>query len=400
MLIRIPLTAQNVSITHVYNEDNNSGASTSADKYPQSDPKIIASFSLEPIRLSSLPDYNHSRYTHPATTVRVTVPDSDLPVVASWLGSASAIAGSASDTFIKRMTAAVTDALERYYTATERARMFTRPFRIGAALRLTDGSLAAATEPVLMRPASMAPSLVVREGALNGSIMTTLTEIINSPVFLKAKISPLAIDEKIVDSFDSLIIYATRQCSMLRGDETVSGIRTASVFGEHVPCWSYNRLAEDLVIQKALADSSFRIIREIPVADAMMGLENLELPLPATDLSDWSSFESLPANAASDSNGLPERIIIETEPFDLNYPENLKRIKGVSLRGIFDKKGESDGVKFALYGSLHRDTWHQIATARGAFMRLLHGIRYRWYKLRIEAPYSSRFDAVTFDCCL
>lgn len=399
MKVRVPFTAKNVTVTPIYTEPVNPDNPDNPNNFS---PNL--SFALSPAAPDLLPDYSHSRYSHPATEINVTVPDDDKPVVASWLGSATASAGQPSETLLKRMTAAVTDTIERYYADTARRTLFTRPLRVGYALKHADGSFSYISVPQLLRPAASAPIMAIRSASMPDSILTTVTEIINTPMILSVSIPKFDIDSLSTDmpvrsAPVSIVIFATSQCSVLTGDEIVNGIRQYELFGERVPIWSYNRLAEDMVIARAMGDTEFRIMAEVPVAEASQGIDNLQIPKAGTDLNNRTAFDKFTGNDNWEAEAQPQRIRIETEPFDLFRPEEFKKVRGVTLRGIFDRLSREEGVSFTLSGSLHRDLWHEIAGARGAHLRYVRGFAYRWYRLVIDAPYPSQFDAAVFDIC-
>lgn len=399
MIIRIPLTDKNCKITPVFTD---SPAPPESGSETFTLPEI--SFSLSPAPLPDIPAYNFSRYSHPCTEINVGVPEADMPLVKAWLGISPGQAGATpGDTLVKRMTTAVTSAIENYFSATARKSIFTRPFRIAYAMKAADGSLFAVSSPKLLLPMSMAPVMAIREHTLSGEQLSTLTEIVSTPMRLTASSPSFVIPSDIEKYPTHLAIIATRQCDLLSGDETVSGIRSFNVFGQLTPGWAYPRIPEDLIRSKAESDSSFRILAEIPISEAAAGFDKLEVPLPAHDLDDWAHFEIAKGEAGGelnpDSEPVPTHQHIITEPLDLGFPEEYKRVLGVSLRGIFPRSvtDPDSCVTFTLQGSHHRDNWHTIATARGAHIRLLRAVRYRWLRVEIHAPASGIFDALSFE---
>ena len=56
-----------------------------------------------------------------------------------------------------------------------------------------------------------------------------------------------------------------------------------------------------------------------------------------------------------------------------------------------------NGIEISLYGSHHREKWRLLASARGAHIRLLRAMRYRWLRVEITARAGSAFDALTFE---
>lgn len=391
MIIRIPLNTKNstsVPIKDPLAEDTGQTASFSLP---------TASFELLP---STLPEYDYSRYANPATPVSVNIPDADLQIVAAWLGQTTSEAQTPGDTLVKRMTEAVISRIKDFFTTAARNSFFTRPFRIGYALRLADGTHACATRPVIILPNSRAPIMIVREPRLAGSVLSTVTEIVNTAYCLRMSLPSFDIPDPYSSLATHLDIYATRQCDTLDGDETVSAIRTYSVYGENVPCWHYSRLTEDLVREKTEADNSFRIIGSLPVEDAISGLRDIRLPLNFKNLDDWDIYPSIkpddgPGSGQSEDDTASHFRLI-TVPLDLGLPETRKRIRSVTARGMFPRDMEN-GIEISLYGSHHREKWRLLASARGAHIRLLRAMRNRWFRVEITARAGSAFDALTFE---
>lgn len=396
--IRIPLNDKNTVITYIYDEKYEDG-NFSFVSFLTDAVKIT----LVAAELSVLPDYYFSRYPHPCVSIDLTVSEDDRPVVSGWLGNASSSSRSPSESLVKRMTSAVTNSLKQYFTDASRRGLFTRPFKLGYALKLLDGTILTLGSPQEIYPTAMAPLMAIRDANLSDSMLRTMTEIINTPADLKISVSsfdlPTLVEILTQAGFssqpESLVIFATQQCDVLTGEEIVSSIRTIELFGDRVPSWSYNRLAEDLVAQKLKYDNSFRIISEIPILEVSDGLDSLRLPANNRDLTDWKSFT--PFIYDDVNNKIPTRMVMETDPIDLNLPEEYKKLRCVTLRGCFPRDITGNCVRYTLFGSHHRENWKVVATAQGAHIRFLRASYYRWYKLKIESPCPAVFDAVTFD---
>ena len=399
MILRIELTEDNSTVTKIF--DSASSGSDSGDASSGSNggnpssadmPEVV--FTLSPASLDVMSDYDNSRYSHPVTNIDIDVPEADRAVIASWLGNATP-SSSPSATLVSRMTAAVTGAIRSYITAASARSLFTSPLRIGYGIMAQDGAIIAVSPLQLLIPNSMAPQMLIREPDTSGNRLRTVTEILNTPASLYVSVSKFNL--ALYDGLDirHLVIFATRQCPLLSGNETVSAIRTVELYGDHVPCWSYNRVPEDLVRQQAEADGDFRIIAQIPIEEAANGVAQMRLPANLTDLNDWNS---LPKVGEIDSDGrVPVKLILETDALDLGYPEEFKRVRGVTVRGIFDRRDTDDRVKLTLFGSHHRDRWRILATSRGAHIRFLRSVKYRWYRVKVEAPYPAMLDALTFE---
>lgn len=391
MIIRIPIDTENSTVVPIKDPSADNSRPTDSFTLP------AASFELLP---STLPEYDYSRYANPAIPISVNIPDTDLPIVAAWLGNTTSEAQTPGDTMVKRMTDAVISRIRDFFTTTAKNSLFTRPFRIGYALRLADGTHACATRPVTILPNSRAPIMIVREPRLAGNVLSTVTEIVNTAYCLRMSLPSFDIPDPYSSLATHLDIYATRQCDTLDGDETVSAIRTYSVYGENVPCWHYSRLTEDLVREKTEADNSFRIIGSLPVEDAISGLKDIRLPLNFKNLDDWDIYPSIkpddgPGSGQSEDDTASHFRLI-TVPLDLGLPETRKRIRSVTARGMFPRDMEN-GIEISLYGSHHREKWRLLASARGAHIRLLRAMRYRWLRIEITARAGSAFDALTFE---
>lgn len=391
MIIRIPLNTKNSTVVPIKDPSADNSGPSDSFTLP------VASFELYP---STLPEYDYSRYANPATPISVNIPDADLPIVAAWLGQTTSEAQTPGDTLVKRMTDAVISRIRDFFTTTAKNSLFTRPFRIGYALRLADGTHTCATRPVIILPNSRAPIMIVREPHLTGNVLSTVTEIVNTAYCLRMSLPAFGIPDPYSSLATHLDIYATRQCDTLDGDETVSAIRTYSVYGENVPCWHYSRLTEDLVREKAEADNSFRIIGSLPVEDAISGLKDIRLPLNFRNLDNWDIYPSIkpddgPGSGQSGEDTASHFRLI-TVPLDLGLPETRKRIRSVTARGVFPRDMKN-GIEISLYGSHHREKWRLLASARGAHIRLLRAMRYRWLRVEITARAGSAFDALTFE---
>lgn len=351
---------------------------------------------------AELEAYASSRYTHPVTDVTVTVPDGDIPVVEAWVGTGVATATPPSDILLKRITSAVMGAINRYFTDAARAGLFTRPLRVACALRLKDGKYAAVGTPRLLTPADRAPLVVIRELQFGGTTLRTHVELMNTPQTLTADIPAFEVAAELAANITHLDIIATRQCDVLAGDESVEGIRSYALYGESVRIWHYRRLEADVVAEAAENDRSFRVIASVPIAEATPGKTGIRLPLGRKNLDDWESFPKADIDSAGgkdpDQPDEPEvphtHVMLATGPLDLGLPEREKRVRGVTLRGIFERG--ADDIDMRLYASHHRERWHRLATSRGPHIRFLRAVRCRWLRVEARLRREAKVDALTF----
>lgn len=414
MIRRILLDATNSRISYGYGPRYNSQMNRALVEEPP------LQYSLTK---AEVPAYESSRYEYPVKKIDIVVPDDDKPIVAGWFSNGTA--ATPSDTLVKRMTAAVINSIRTFHTDAARIGLFTRPFRLGYALRSKSGHLMDVQPPVLITPNDQAPLMPIRENTHSGDDLKTITEIRNQAYELRVTLPPFTLPETLDEEPTELVFYVTDQCSLLAGDEQVIGVRTLNLDGGRYPGWYYPRLTADAVRQRALADSTFRIIGRIPLGQAMNGIADYRLPDTQLDLTDFSSYPEAgdeaggedpdnpynPDDPDNPDQPRPTAVTVTSAALDLGLPECDKRIVSVTTRGVFSRRPE-DSVEFTLYGAHHRPyeddesrlvddadaagRWKRIARARGPHIRLLRGIRYRWLKVVASAPYPARFDALTF----
>lgn len=415
--IRIPLCEDNSSLFVASSSDNpgsnpndntndNPGGSADPDYSLLPIPDI--SFQLIPVMLEG---YMSGRYEYPVTSVGFSFPEADLQRVKSWFESGVSTAGlpAASDTLLKHMTQSVTSAITSYYSYAARRGLFTRPCRIGWSFRLKNGAHVRVSDIMRLLPALRAPMLRVVEHTIASNTLDTVTEIINTPCRLTVNIAAFNIPEELSGLVTHIDIYATKQFSMLTGSETVAGIYTDTQYGTLARYWSYPRESENYTLSNIDADSNFRLLASLPIEEASCGIDALSLPYATTTLEPWNDLEKYEPETEgkndNDDSGKNDdqnnewqssRKLI-TSALDLGLPETEKRLRSVTLRGIFSRNPED--VTMRLYGSHHRADWRHIATCRGAHLRILRGVRYRWFRVEadIDLNPDDKLDALTFE---
>lgn len=458
MIIRIPLDARNSRVNYRFNSleevapltdhstdytsqaasslsdrsaqttDQNSSAASTETAAPAADLPGLAglSYSLTPVIMSA---YSSSRYAFGVKDINISVPDADKPLVSSWFGNAGATAAVAGDTLVRRMTDAVIGSIETYHADALRSGLFVSPFRLGCALRTTDGKLVEARTPLLCVPNAQAPVMAIRDARPVGDQLLTLTEIRNHTCRLSVSLPPFSVPAAYAGKIKDVVFYVTKPADMLAGDEKVSTVRTYVVDGSNCRGWYYSRLSAETITEHALRDDTFRIIGSVAIDKATGGITDYLIPDNSKDLHDFGTFPK--AEELPDPTISPDRPINPTEPYhpflpellnpqgvevtttalDLGMPERDKRVRSVTARGVFSR--HPDSVRITLYGAHHRPgdqlellpgmkapadagLWKKIASARGPHIRLLRGVRYRWLRVEIEAPYPARIDALTF----
>ncbi|MDE6007253.1 MAG: hypothetical protein K2G67_06850 [Muribaculaceae bacterium] len=426
MIIRVPLDDTNSRVSYGYRTALNPISKhpvtvcQTPEKLSEERTASFSDFSLLDYSLvkALLPAYSSSRYDYPVKQIDIVVPDDDKPTVAGWFGNGTGSV--ASDTLVKRMTAAVIPAIRTFQGDAARIGLFTRPFRLGYALRSKSGKLFEVQPPVIITPNAQSPVMVIREASHSADDLKTVTEIRNGAYELRVSLPPFSLPETLDEEVTEVVFYVTEQCSMMAGNEQVTGVRTYNLDGGRYPGWYYQRLSAEEVRQRAIADSTFRIIGRVALGDALNGITDYRLPDSSLDLTDFTSYPDAGKEAGGDDpedpNGpgdpdypRPVSVTVTSEALDLGLPERDKRILSVTARGIFSR--HPDSVTFTLYGAHHRPYedadapvedinaaghWHRIATANGPHIRFLRGIRYRWLKAIVTAPFPARVDALTF----
>lgn len=347
----------------------------------------------------ALPGYSNSRYAHPCTIFSLAHPESDAPRVRAWFsGDYSGVTEPPSASLTTNLSKSLDSLLKDYYQAAARGGLLTSPCRVGAALRLSDGSRLPLGEPVTLFPDTAPPVVGVRSYTPSATMMSAYVEIFNLPK--RVEFSLPGFSWKDVDGLlvpVAVDFYATLQSPWSPDPLTCTGLRTMTVGegdgAERMRGFVYDGYEEEYVAGRAAADADFRIIGSMAYADAAGGVADEEVPLTAGAFSDWKTMPKLTWNASGGGSGDtpeepgqgdPYRPYLHwlTPPLDLDDPEKLKRVRGVTLRGVFPR----DSVRLTLYGSHHREHWRKVAESRGAMLRLVCGMSYRWWRVEIETP--------------
>ncbi|MCM1368759.1 MAG: hypothetical protein NC204_00105 [Candidatus Amulumruptor caecigallinarius] len=380
-------------------------------------PKPGISFSLTPALLQ---DYESARYSFPAIDIAVSVPEDDLPRVRSWIhGTSATNLPELSETLRKRLTTAIIGALESFWNRATAENLLHAPLKLGWAYLLQNDTTLRLAEPSLMVPNDMAPLIASRELELQSSTLKSVVEFRQHAFSLTVNIPALNLPAEVRNVIKGICIYSTREASLLSGDETITGIRTYSAEDEMLRIWAYSRKRSDTVIREAGTDTTFRILTTIPVEELETGHPAMGLPQGDVSLTMWQSLPKLPKEYEETSSGgsgdtgggsssgntgdenddekLPEYLLLRTEPLDFGLPEIEKRVRRVMLRGIFSRNPQY--MRITLYGSHHREKWRRVARASGWCISGVRGVRYRWWRVEIEARTrpGDKFEAITFE---
>lgn len=332
----------------------------------------------------------------PEVEVAFSVAESDIPRVNAWFDdNYQGVSTPESAMLQKNRTSAVHNALKTYFNAAHSSNLFTSPFRIGWRYRLTDNSLSEMHDCGASDCFHTAPRLPVTTHQLTDKYLYTRAQVRNVPARLhyrfKSSREFLAVRSKIA----AIEIYATKQAALYASEAEVAGIRTITIDGTPRRCWHYERYAENDVRLLISQDNDFRRIATIPIDEIEENDEFSPLPIASGTLTDFSKLPKPDSSTGQEPSITGKRIKILTEPLHLDYPEDEKSVRCVTLRGVFQR----ETVKFRLYASQHRENRHLIASATGPYLYGIYGSKWRWFEIEIEAAMREGdfFEAVTFE---
>jgi hypothetical protein len=287
-----------------------------------------------------------------------------------------------SNDYLTKLSKAVSTLLANYYAATARAGLLTAPCRYRALLRRSAGSRSVVAQTTLM-PNKRAPQLILREYDEKDGAVSAYVEIRNLPK--RAYFRPTGSFATTAGGASplSLEFYATAEGAMADASvtcSTPSNVDVDGIIAREIP---YDRYQEEYIMRMVEADNSFSLVGST-LTTGLSTTTPTAVPLTTVALNGDDDGESLFTKSY---------LHVMTQPLDLGLPEQEKRVRGVTLRGIFPR----DKVQMTLYGSHHREQWRKIATARGAHLRFLCGVRYRWLRVEIETPLrdGDKVDALT-----
>ncbi len=362
------------------------------------------------LKAGELEGWHSQRYGHPVSRLSFLSAEEDMPVVRRWLeggGETSRLPGA---TLTRNFSEAVHSALTGFGDAALRANMLTAPLRVGLCLRTVAGRRLTPQQLTLPVPNATAPDLVLRSYTIYENGAAATVEIMGDAMRLMASAAKIE-NPAIYSDIAAVDIIATRQAETFDENGTASGFETETVGPDTLRVARYARYTAAEVRASASALDDFRVVASIPMKELMDGMGWTPVPIPEGALSNWKNLpkhsdSAPPAEGAIDPEGdgsdtegdneEPEERTeeFETAPLSLGMPEEEKRVRGVTLRGLFER----DATVIELWGSHHRENWHRIAAARGPHIAGLCGVRYRWLKVRIRTTLRKGdfLEALTF----
>lgn len=328
--------------------------------------------------------------------IAFTVAESDIPRVNAWFDdNYQGVTTPESAVLQKNRTSAVHNALKTYFNAAHSSNLFTSPFKIGWRYRLTDNSLSELHDCGVLDCFHTAPRLPVTTHQLIDKYLYTSAQVRNVPARLHYRFKSSPEFPALRSKIAAIEIYATKQAALYDSEAEVAGIRTITIDDTPRRCWHYERYAENDVRLLISQDNDFRRIATIPIDEIEDNDEFYPLPIASGTLTDFSKLPKPDSSTSQEPSMTGKRIKILTEPLHLDYPEDEKSVRCVTLRGIFQR----ETVKLRLYASQHRENRQLIASAIGPYIRGIYGTRWRWFEIEIEATMREGdfFEAVTFE---
>ena len=332
----------------------------------------------------------------PEVEVAFTVSESDIPRVNAWFDdNYQGVTEPESALLQKNRTAAVLNALKSYFNSAVSSNLFTSPFRIGWHYRFTDGSLSTFHDSGILACFHSAPRLLIVRRQLSDKHLHTRAQVRNIPGRLHYQLQPASDFKEIRDRLKAIEIYITKPVELYPPNGEVAGIRSVTIDGSPHRCWHYDRYSESDVALRVSQDTDFRRIGSISINEIGDNNNYIAVPIAAGALADFSKLPKPDSTTGGNPSMAGKTIRILTEPLHLDYKEDEKSVRAVTLRGVFQR----DKVKFRLYASQHRENRHLIASVTGPYIRGIYGNRWRWFEIEIEAQMREGdfFEAATFE---
>lgn len=350
--------------------------------------------------------YTSRRFNFPFACLSFNFPASDHNRVSAWFtGDYSEVTALPSDTLIRNMSKSILTLLDDYYGAVKAQSLFAMPFKAGMALRLADGRRIACGTPEAISPDSTSPRILINSRNVADNGLSCDVEIESHPGRLNVSCNAIDMEKAAAAGVEAIEIYVTGGTPLytknLEADEVINFLEN----GNRLYTFRYSSTDAAVVAASLAADTDYRIVAEIPLADAAGGLSSAIPEIAVGSMSVWSSLPKLTDKAGGTESGGdtpgPDDPPFEpyshflTEPLALGMEESEKWIRGVTLRGIFPH----DAARLTLEGSHHREHWRRIAASQGAILRRIHGVRYRWYRVEVEVELreGDTLEALTFE---
>ena len=341
----------------------------------------VPDFSLPGLPLSfSLLEGQPAGYGDPPLAgMQISVPASDLPRVSAWFsGDYHGVTEPESEQLLRNITVSVRNLLSAYFSACASSNLFSAPFLLGWRYRLFDGSVAMPTPPVVVSPNVTAPLLEITGHNLGEKTLVTDVKLHSAPGRLRIAAGDVGNIESFAGIISAVEIVAAEPVELYSPQCAAGAPGNVDIDGSRRLCWWYERYPAETVEADARAAAPLRILETIPFSDFAGGFGERDVKLGPGALSQFSGF---PEAGETGASGWEPYLAITTGPLDLGDPERAKRVREVTLRGIFDRSS----VRMRLFGAHHRGIkWRLLAETDTPYIRGLRGNAFRWLRVEVE----------------
>lgn len=341
----------------------------------------VPDFSLPELTLSfSLLGEQPAGYGNPPLAkMQISVPASDMPRVAAWFsGDYHGVTEPESEQLLRNIAVSVRNLLSGYFSACASANLFAAPFLIGWRYRLFDGSVAMPVAPFVLIPNATAPLLEIAGHNLGEKTLVTDVKLHSTPGRLRVAADAVGNMDAFAGLISAVEIVAAEPAGLYSPQCAAGAPGNVEIDGSRRLCWWYERYSAEAVEAAARAAAPLRIIETVPFSDFARGFGERDVRLGPGALRQFSGF---PEAVETGASGWRPYLAITTEPLDLGDSERAKRVREVTLRGIFDRSS----VRMRLFGAHHRGMeWRLLAETDSPYIRGLRGNAFRWLRVEVE----------------
>ncbi len=295
-----------------------------------------------------LPAYSNSSYEYPCTIFFMQHSEADAPRVRAWFsGDYSGVTEPPSAELNTNLSRALDSTLKGWRQAAARAGLVTYPLRIGAALRLADGSALPLGDPVLFYNDPVAPNVIVRSYTPSSTNMLAYVEI-RADMFVPMFAISDDADGEMIRRLEALRpvsvdFYATRQfpfapdpltCTGLRGMMVGSGDNAIRLRG-----FVFDAYEKEYVQARAAGDTDFRVVASVPWTGGPFPEQRIPLSEGA-----FANFDSMPEMTWKATAPEPDPEPEEPEPEAPAIVRWEAEVFTTDLRRAFRASMDADGT--------------------------------------------------------
>lgn len=279
-------------------KDPEPGSADTEQELPSLDDIEVEIYGQSADVAEELPAYHNSRYEYPCTIFSLQHSEADAPRVTAWFsGDYSGVTEPPTSSLGGNLSRALDSMLKGFRQAAARAGLVTYPLRIGAALRLADGSAIPVGPPTFFYGDPVVPTVVVRSYTPSSTYMSAYVEI-RADMFVPMFAISDGADGELIRRLETLRpvsvdFYATRQfpfapdpltCTGLRGMMVGSGDNAIRLRG-----FVFDAYEKEYVQARAAEDTDFRVVASVPWTGGPFPEQRIPLSEGA-----FANFDSMP----------------------------------------------------------------------------------------------------------